>query len=111
MAGSGIAEDAERQWMVLGENALGPERRGNRYGETLGKAPQTVGGAAMLDAGAGEDRNAFHRRCAILAEERAASARRHRSIDRMRVEQCLIDRLMSDMKLARQPHHGGATGE
>jgi hypothetical protein len=88
--------------VVLGKNALGPERRGDRYGEALGKASQTVGGAAMLDAGAGEDRNPLHRRCAILAEERAAGARRHRGIDRMRVEQCLIDRLMSDMKLARQ---------
>jgi hypothetical protein len=64
-----IAEHAERERMVLGKNALGPQRRRHRYGETLGQAPEAVGRVVMLDAGAGKDRDPSRWRLATFAEE------------------------------------------
>ena len=55
MPGAGIAEDAERQRMVLRKHAFGAQRGRDRNGPALGDLLQARGGRIVLDAGAGEN--------------------------------------------------------
>ena len=54
VAGAGVAEHAERQFVILGKNAFGPQRGGDRNRPALGQHLQAGGGGVVLDAGAGE---------------------------------------------------------
>ena len=55
MARAGIAEYAEREFVVLREDALGAQRGGDRDRPALGDFPQPRGGRVVLDTGAGQD--------------------------------------------------------
>ena len=54
MAGAGIAEDAERQFVIFGEHALGAQRRRDRNRPAFRSSLQRRGGFIVLDTGAGK---------------------------------------------------------
>ncbi len=58
VAGAAVAEHAERQLMVLGEHAFGPQRGRDRQRPALRHLLESRRRRVMLDAGAGQDGNA-----------------------------------------------------
>jgi hypothetical protein len=56
--GPGVAEHAERQVMVLGKHAFGPQRGGDRQRPAFRDLLEACRGRVMLDSGAGQDGDA-----------------------------------------------------
>jgi hypothetical protein len=58
VAAAGIAENAERQRVILREHALGAQRGGDGNGPAFGQHPQPGGGDIVFDTSAGEESDA-----------------------------------------------------
>ena len=90
VAGARITEDAERQVVILREDALGAQRRCDRNRPALGNGPQRDGRVIVLDAGAGEKRDPRPGRLAQqvrapLARQAGSGAQPHEIIGDRRV--------------------------
>ena len=73
MAGSGVAEDAEGQFVILRKDALRTQRGGDRDRPALGDLPQPRGSRIVLDTGTGQDGDP---RLSALAIRQAVECRR-----------------------------------